>query len=330
MATTSTIGTASRNYSTIQAWHDAFATGGWIGECYNDSVFNISAQISLTGKSTSATDFITLRCAAGQSFYDNASAQTNALKYNQANGVALLGAGGVSVMLANEANTTITGLQIKSTGNYGPYAINFSSTSGVLENFIVDCVATGVFLGAGTVRNGLIVAAVGGSRAMVFSYAAASATFVNVTAVCPSNVTSTQSAIQVSGGSGGIVKNCAVFGYTAFSAGSYQSSSSNNASDQTISFGTSNQASKTYANQFVGTTTTAQDFRLKAGADCLDTGATDTTHIPAAIDIVRTARPQGTAWDIGAWELVATVSFTWFDMAQPTQPSRQPVDLIAY
>ena len=39
MATISSIGTGSRNYSTVGAWLAAFASGGWEGECYNDSAF---------------------------------------------------------------------------------------------------------------------------------------------------------------------------------------------------------------------------------------------------------------------------------------------------
>jgi hypothetical protein len=78
MATTSTIGTASRNYSTIQAWHDAFSTGGWIGECYNDAEF--VEDVTMTGKTTSATDYIELRTASGQSFRDHANKLTNALR----------------------------------------------------------------------------------------------------------------------------------------------------------------------------------------------------------------------------------------------------------
>jgi hypothetical protein len=64
---------------------------------------------------------------------------------------------------------------------------------------------------------------------------------------------------------------------------------------------------KTYANQFQNTVDATRDFRLKAGADCINAGTTDTTDIPAAVDIVGTSRPQGSAWDVGCWELVLSV-----------------------
>lgn len=52
---------------------------------------------------------------------------------------------------------------------------------------------------------------------------------------------------------------------------------------------------------FVSTTT---DFHLKTGASSLNAGATDITDIPGAIDIFNVPRPQGTNWDIGAYELL--------------------------
>jgi hypothetical protein len=63
--------------------------------------------------------------------------------------------------------------------------------------------------------------------------------------------------------------------------------------------------SKTAANQFVGVGT---DYKLKAGADALNAGFTDTTHIPSATDVYGTARPQGAAWDIGPHEMVSAAA----------------------
>jgi hypothetical protein len=61
--------------------------------------------------------------------------------------------------------------------------------------------------------------------------------------------------------------------------------------------------SKTATNQFVGAANT--DYKLKTGADAIDAGYTDTTHIPSATDVYGTARPQGSAWDVGPHEVVA-------------------------
>ena len=84
------IGTASRDYSTLQAWEDAApanlvtADQVWKGECYNDSTF--TAGVTISGITTDATRYIWLTAAAGQSFADHPE---NALDYNAANGVAI-------------------------------------------------------------------------------------------------------------------------------------------------------------------------------------------------------------------------------------------------
>src|SRR5215472_13375284 len=86
-----------RDYSTIAAWFAALpanlVTDGnnQEGDCYNDSEFfsNSDHIAFFTGHTTDSSHIITLTTGAGQSFRDNASVQTNALRYNQSNGVAL-------------------------------------------------------------------------------------------------------------------------------------------------------------------------------------------------------------------------------------------------
>ena len=69
-----------------------------------------------------------------------------------------------------------------------------------------------------------------------------------------------------------------------------------------ISFGSANQASKTYANQFKNITDGTHDFRIKPGADLIETGATDATN--AGTDIAGTVRPAVVTYDIGCWEMI--------------------------
>lgn len=45
------------------------------------------------------------------------------------------------------------------------------------------------------------------------------------------------------------------------------------------------------------------DFSLKSGSPLIDAG-TDLSAYMDAVDIIGTERPQGSAWDIGAWELI--------------------------
>lgn len=67
---------------------------------------------------------------------------------------------------------------------------------------------------------------------------------------------------------------------------------------------TGNLFSKAIANQFVSTT---NNFKLKLGSDALDVGSTDPGSVAGSIDIIGTLRPQGTAWDIGAFEFLVNI-----------------------
>ena len=72
MATvTKTIGTSSRDYSTIQAWEDDLDVGATyssgddaVGECYNDSAFN--ETVTINGGGTVGLNSITLTVASGE------------------------------------------------------------------------------------------------------------------------------------------------------------------------------------------------------------------------------------------------------------------------
>lgn len=296
MATISSIGTSSRNYSTIQSWHDAFTSGGWIGECYNDSEFGGAVATSFGGKSTSATNYIILRCASGQSFTDNANKLTNALSYNVSNGVGLRRTTSYgNTLTLNEDYITVSGLQIANSAISASSALEFGAgfTHNVVEKCIVRDQGTlrAVGLRAGMIRNSLVVHLIATSGSGIATvYPSAGTKIINCTVVRPSDRTAGGSAILAIGSGANVtVENCAGFGFSNFSSdNSY--TGSNNCSDQTISFGSSNQASKTYANQFENTLFATMDFRLKSGSDCIGNGVTDTTNVPNSDDIVGTAR----------------------------------------
>lgn len=318
---TKSIGTSGRDYSTLQAWEDALpanlVTDGnsQVGECYNDSEFTAAGRLLLiSGETTDATHTITLRCGSGQSFRDNVNVQTNALRYNATNGVALRSTAsnaGYTVEIGAQF-VTIDGLQISNPNA----AVLFRNTGAnwIFKNCIVEgntTAASGynaaVFEmdsnGVGT--NSIIINRLAGFDGILASVGAGGMSLVNITCVKPSDLTANNVAFNL--GYGGTLKNCAGFGFNTFSAGSL--SGNNNCSDKAISFGTGNQASKTYANQFQNTLDATRDFRLKIGSDCIDTGVTDTINIPSSDDIAKTIRPSGTAWDIGAWELVLKALF---------------------
>jgi hypothetical protein len=290
MATTKTIGTGvGRDYPDIASWLVDFAPGGWIGVCENDSLF--TAGCNFSGQSTSITDYIRLECAAGQSFRDGGASQ--ALTYDASKGVAIdQNVPYASVFTVNELYVTLFGLQIKNSSNYGAVENNTQFNTSVIDSCIlVNTSASGISTirwRYGIVVNSLVIYQGGASHGAVeLDYAVS--TFVNCTIVNPSNVTAGNYGFP--GGGSAASYNNAVFGFGGFNQSTM--TGSNNGSDKTIGFGTSNQASLTYTSQFVGTTTTSSDFRLQSGS-ALGAGAgADQTAYNGGVDIYGTARPTG-------------------------------------
>lgn len=319
MSTTSIIG-QSQTYTSVTAWDAAWTTGGWIGQINdNGSGGNeivVSSAIGIsdhTAGGASATNFTRLETAAGKSFRDHASVQTNPLAYDSTKGIGIRKNTNYNfVLVANSPSSTLRYLQVKSSNNVTGVVYLAPKPNVTLDSCIVESAtnATSCCVNfdslAGTIQlmtNCCLITLGAGVNAIAFGYSS-TRTVVNCTLVAPSTLSSTANAIQ-SASDNNTVKNCAIFGFAGIVNSPRVLLGSNNASDLAIGFGTSNQASKTYANQFQTITTTGRDFRTKAGADLLDNGVTDTTNIPSATDIVGTARPQGAAWDIGCWELVA-------------------------
>lgn len=305
-----------RDYSTLQAWEDALpanlVTDGnaQVGECYNDSEF--TARVSIAGQTTDATNNITLRCASGQSFSDNTNKLTNRLAYNTSNGVAVrtTTAYASAVIVVTTNNVLIEGLQIKATGTQ-TWALNASGTANVVRKCILsavsrnnsnDFVARVSGSSSNLIANCLVIADAANGCTGVNLVSGASA--VNCTVVRPSN--------RTAGGKGfhaaystSTVKNCAIFGFSVSSTGTY-ASDGHNVTDHTSAPGsTSNITSATYANQFVQSSTgsSVEDFRVASTAALIGAGVVDTTNIPASDDIVGQAR--GTSWTVGCWQYVS-------------------------
>lgn len=312
---TKSIGTSSRDYSTVQAWEDAIPADLtstdeiWVGECYNDSELTSTSTITFSGTTTDATRYRRLKCAAGQSFRDNASVQTNALKYNASNGVGIrktssyseairLSSGilyvegvqirhgnGTTIGAADPSTLYVDYCILEATDTFGNNNSVCSFASGRIRNTLVHDLTTGTSAARGIAfRNGNTCSA------------------YNCSIVAHS---SPGKGVTVSYETGCIIKNCAIFGWNTPTDGStYSSSGGSNATDNASGLpgSTGNLHSKTYTSQFEGTTSGAADYRAKSGGDLIDAGATDSTN--GATDIAGTSRPSGSAYDIGCWELV--------------------------
>lgn len=314
-----TIGTGG-DYSTIQNWYDTdvppnLTTDGNArqGQCFNQEfVAGASARVlTISGNITNATNYIMLTTYTGASFRDNANVQTNALRYNASNGAGLRSTNAYfEVVKTNSvANCIFSNLQFQQTTSGGGLiaALNCPGASSIIEDCILDAFTAPLVTGGSgiIVRNMLAINRGTGSNGVTGSQ---SSTFVNCTIIRPSNVTAAGTGFNWVHVAPKLV-NCAVFGFSNFGTGTVGAGSSNNCSDVSITGGSANQASKTYANQFQNSSSSTLDLRLKLGADCIDNGATDTTDLPAGDDIAKTVRPSGSAWDIGCWEYVFDVLF---------------------
>jgi len=285
----------------------------WQGQCQNQDFSVAGTVVTFGGPSTSTTAYMHLTTAAGASFRDHATAQTNPLRADPAVGACLTctPASGNAV-LSTGTGVRLSNLQIRATGSNGR-SMSFQGLSGLLENCILEGRRTTVattdasFLfgngTSGTLRNCVIIQRVTGADHIIASQTA-SITLANCTIVAPDDFAAAPTSIFVTGLSGTMtLQNCALFAGDSTKAIVTSSGSTYNfttcASD--IS-GTAGVTQVTYATEFKDVTDATSDFKLRPGASQINAGTIDTTN--AATDIVGTARPKGPSYDIGAWEFI--------------------------
>lgn len=306
---TKSIGTSSRDYSTLQSWEDACpanlvsADQIWKGECYNDSEF--SAGVTISGQTTDSTRYVWLTAAAGQSFQDNANVRTNALAYSVANGVGITSSTAQNYVVdASSQYTRIDRLQVKTTtwGSYkGNSCLSAAATGVVVRDCVLQQTLTNTsypgrpmnFGGLSSVAANVVAIqhATNSSAVSVVS----TVTLRNITAVAVSANSAAGVSLSYFGGS---IQNQAVFNFASAYSGTNGGTISYWGTDlSSVGSGSNHQTSLTFANCFENTST---DFRLKVGSPLIGTGNTDATNAPN--DISGTARDAGTGGDIGAWE----------------------------
>jgi hypothetical protein len=315
-----TIGGVSRDYQTIAAWISACPTLTtanqiWKGLIYKEGngvtewaeTMNLS---SLSGK-TDADRFVWLEPATGQGFIDNANKLTNALRYNNANGVANNRAGATVVDSAGSGYSFFRGLQLSGliwSGGAGTF-LNFSQC--IIKSGSTAAQLGGDFGGI-VIINSAIYSSISSTYLMWAkgnNYLLSNCTFYN-----------TGSAARFAAASGInnlTVKNSTIFGYTldAGDASAFNAAASTyNITDlATFSWSaTGNIVSAVASNQFTSLTGGSEDFRIKAGADVINAGVRDQTNTND-LDIVGSARSTTTP-TIGAWEF-PSITYTY---ARPT------------
>jgi len=317
---TKSIGSSGRDYSTLSAWASYVnvlaLTAPEVGEMYNDSEFTESAAVTIGGWSGgSSTNTITLTTGPGQSFRDNANVQTNALRYNHSNGVGVKMTGTYTASKVNVtgSNFVLSNIQFASTASNAQDIIDFNSSNAnvTVQNLIVqgrtwrnDMVLVRLFLKTNSVvQNVAVILTSTLGNGVILESAGTGATSVYDLTVVSSNGAA-GIGIDCTYTPAAIVKNCAVYGFATDYAGTASASSGNNATDKSsfggTNFGTSGQTSIT-SSEWVSVASGSEDLRLSTGSTKLkDNGAT----AGPTYDIAGTTRPQGSAYDIGCWELI--------------------------
>jgi hypothetical protein len=304
------------SYSTIQAAEDAMAatrTEDEIAEIYNTAEYS-AADTILTVSGHTGNFYCIFRAASGQGFSDNGSVRTNALRYNQSNGVALSHTGGFSgaVVVANNY-TRIENLQIKTTGNYGSALGANSYTDIIFKNIFAQGNNREAIFGFanGTSSGQVWINCIGyfpnnntSRSCMVGSYGV---TQIGCSAIRASNQTAAGTGFESAYGVS-FLRSCCSFGFTtaASSGGWATGSCANNATDQSSGLPGSGQV---YSVTYNATTPFTQadasgsiDFRSIASTSLAAAGYYDGTNAPLDISGYTRANPP----TIGHWEITAS------------------------
>jgi len=308
------IGATGRDYTDLAGFFSASpsslvsADEIWIGELYNDAEFTLSAIYTAPARTTDATRYFILRPASGQGFGDNASRLTNALRYNQSNGVAITTSAdwsiGIDLMAIDYCH--LQGLQIKETASYVFQLLRIGANSTVKNCiFFKDSTMTAKSLisaswasSACIIENNTLISKSGFEGTPIdASYSAA--TVRNNTVYTP--VTADQNLAGLYGSSR-IIKNNLIVGLTSTSTG--EGAYSYNAAD--VSGVAGSTLVVVAANTFENVSSMATlDLRIKSGASVIGAGIASGGATTDALGQTRANPPT-----IGAFEYIGSGSFS--------------------
>jgi len=329
---TYSIGTNSRDYSTLQAWEDARDAGTDIekGECYNDSTF--TAGVTIDGTTGDADSYMWLTVASGNRHDGTAGT-----------GVKIDPSTASHVINIYDSYTKVEWLEV--TGyttngtDYWAFVVYNASYADVSKNLVHDDVYYGAGYGIGHYDNGgsdnIYNNFIYFGTQKANSWYGITSYYADTTINVYNNTILQESSDYGGGGisadhAGILAKNNLVLLATADygfvgDSGSFVTGSDYNASSDTTAPGDNSVDSLVIINTITSASLGSEDLHLKAGASAINAGvdlsATFTTDIDAQ------TRPTGAGtWDIGADEIVAagsapTVSSA-VDTPDPTNPGR--------
>jgi hypothetical protein len=304
---TATIGSLNGSSAT---WTSAPATSAaysidsviWRGECYNDSAFSggafSTAILEMSGSTSSSTCYKECTTATGQSFRDHASVQTNALKFDSSLGVSFSFTGSYYWCVnVGEQYSRFSKIMLSSGTNNGSSC--FASYETTRLEFVISEDLKGGSSPGGDCFNCLFINRVNAASGILSSGRVADMSMVNCTLVRPSNLTAASVGFNKSYNTV-TLKNCAFFGVSATTSGSGTFNKTTCYTDCTSTGWTTVAYDTSTGSGFQNITDSTRDFRIKSTSGLIDVGTTDATNAP--IDIAKTARPSGSAYDIGCWE----------------------------
>ena len=287
----------------------------WQGQCQNQEFTAAGSHLTITGSTQSSAAYKELSTASGASFRDHANKLTNALRYNASNGCGIRSTGAIAIAITvSETNARLTNLQIACEGSDSKCVdVNVSGATGPFDNLILEGTATGTSAlngvirpSSATVRNCVIVQRASAADHIVGTGTGTSS-YYNCTIVAPDDLATAPTSIFLSGASGTVtVQNCGLFAGDSTKAIKAGSATFNFTTCYSDISGTAGVTQTTYSNEFQNVNDSTRDFRLKTGANQINSGTTDATNAPT--DIVGTTRPQMGVYDVSAWELIPATS----------------------
>ncbi len=306
---TYSIGTSSRDYSTIQAWENArdgnLSSNDYVekGECYNDSTF--TAGVTIDGSTTDSDNYMWLTVAEGERHNGTAGS-----------GVKIDVSSAGDVVVVQDSYTIVGWLEIddygSTSGNNAAVFLNASSISNctVRNNIIHDNIywagSLGIYdyssNGSHSIYNNFLYA---GTQEAATDYAIAGYWSNAGSNVYNNTIYNFDYGIVADTTDDILAKNNLVLSCVtndfATNSGTFDSNSDYNISSDTTAPGSNSLTSKTTADNLVSTTAGSEDLHLKnINADAYNAGTSISTTFTNDID--NNTRAIDDSWDIGADE----------------------------